>query len=554
MADSETTASPSAAAPTPEGDAVATGAGGEGNFEVPAPDISKLKPQPPCVDLSDFRLKVDHFDKMHGLGEDCKLDGAPNFRQVAGFPIFGTGQPTKEGYKKVLEQVPKKLDPTTGGDGETPLKVIWYNMRQEPVVYLDGVPFAPRHPDHMHENLLVPNPVPDLEYLQGHFTDMMKRRLQVSKASTLKIHKDASFTENPMERQDVEEALKVSKLSGLNEILSGMAKDFPTLVPLRVPVVEEQAPAEFCFDLLVESLKNEPASTQCVFSCQMGRGRTTLGMIVACLIKEIQVSTELRKMADIQLVPQQTIDDLIMKKFNAPLRRKPDDDDPLIRGEFDVIKELLATEPSAAEGKKKIDHVIDVCGPAPKGNGLQNLRECIIETKWKYDVAPEEKQVVWKQMILNFMERYFYLICFASYALNAGPGGFQTTFKAWMDERPHLRKMIEEGKDKLEWYRQVDPTKLSTLKDLINAPNYKDNLGTLIKTIYEFAFLTYSDLPRGPIKNNSMRKLAAKTLMEILPPDIGVDIQKKLDEHMSSPDFVTLIGLVSYHGKDAAVS
>ena len=55
--------------------------------------------------------------------------------------------------------------------------------------------------------------------------------------------------------------------------------------------------------------------------------------------------------------------------------------------------------------------------------------------------------------------------------------------------------MIEEGKDKLEWYRQVDPTKLSTLKDLINAPNYKDNLGTLIKTIYEFAFLTYSGTP-----------------------------------------------------------
>ena len=58
-----------------------------------------------------------------------------------------------------------------------------------------------------------------------------------------------------------------------------------------------------------------------------------------------------------------------------------------------------------------------------------------------------------------------------------------------------MSQMIEEGKDKLEWYRQVDPTKLSTLKDLINAPNYKDNLGTLIKTIYEFAFLTYSGMP-----------------------------------------------------------
>ena len=59
-------------------------------------------------------------------------------------------------------------------------------------------------------------------------------------------------------------------------------------------------------------------------------------------------------------------------------------------------------------------------------------------------------------------------------------------------------QMIEEGKDKLEWYRQVDPTKLSTLKDLINAPNYKDNLGTLIKTIYEFAFLTYSGTHTPP--------------------------------------------------------
>ena len=47
---------------------------------------------------------------------------------------------------------------------------------------------------------------------------------------------------------------------------------------VMVPVVEESAPDESCFDVLVESMKNEPASTQCVFSCQMGRGRTTLGI------------------------------------------------------------------------------------------------------------------------------------------------------------------------------------------------------------------------------------------------------------------------------------
>ena len=41
-------------------------------------------------------------------------------------------------------------------------------------------------------------------------------------------------------------------------------------------------------------------------------------------------------------------------------------------------------------------------------------------------------------------------------------------------------------------YRQVEPAKLSALKELINAPNYKENLGPLIKTIYGFAFETYS--------------------------------------------------------------
>ena len=47
-------------------------------------------------------------------------------------------------------------------------------------------------------------------------------------------------------------------------------------------------------DIVVDALKNEPASTPCIFSCQMGKGRTTLGMIAACLVKEIIITSELR--------------------------------------------------------------------------------------------------------------------------------------------------------------------------------------------------------------------------------------------------------------------
>merc|ERR1719427_159776 len=129
------------------------------------------------------------------------------------------------------------------------------------------------------------------------------------------------------------------------------------------------------------------------------------------------------------LLPETTVDNIIKTKFEAPLPTKEEDKDPLVRGEFDVIKELLEKLPGAREGKEKVDRVIDICGPAPGGCGLQNLRECIIETKWKYDVAPEDRQVAFKQMILNFMERYFYLICFSVYALEHGPAGFHTSFQ-----------------------------------------------------------------------------------------------------------------------------
>ena len=48
-------------------------------------------------------------------------------------------------------------------------------------------------------------------------------------------------------------------------------------VDTRYCAGQDTAPREDCIDILVDSLKQEPASTQCVFSCQAGMGRTTLG-------------------------------------------------------------------------------------------------------------------------------------------------------------------------------------------------------------------------------------------------------------------------------------
>ena len=58
----------------------------------------------------------------------------------------------------------------------------------------------------------------------------------------------------------------------------------------------------------------------------------------------------------------------------------------------------------------------DICGLPPEGTGILNLRKSIIQTKYKYDASSEDRQTVWKRMIINFIERYFYLVCFAAYA------------------------------------------------------------------------------------------------------------------------------------------
>merc|ERR1712088_707932 len=491
------------------------------------------EPDDTPVDLSEFWVKPDQFKGIHLLDEKYeKIEGAPNFRQITGFPVYGTGQPSEEGMVAILNKAKE------GKDGA---KIIWFSMREEPLAYVNGLPYAPRNPETPHSNLMEKLDSEQVKKVNLHLAKVLKRRQKESGSSSIKIHQDKEYSENPMERVDVEETLAVQE-DGIKDLESVYAfcreKCNVDLQVVRIPIVEDRMPPDYSFDSIVETLKKEPVATPCVFSCQMGKGRTTVGLVTACLIKEIQITKELRKMEELKLVSTETLRDLIYEKFE----RMPDypktaeEEDPLAKGEFEVIKQLVGSTAGAGEAKRKMDIIIDKCSPPPKGTGIQNLRECIIETKWKYDVAPEDKQLAFRQMIINFIERYFYILSFATYALDLGFKEYSLTFTEWIKERPELITMATEGKSKLE-----------TLKALMADPNYKDNLNVIIRTIYDFAYMTYADLPRGAIKNNSMKKLAATTLMEILPEEMQNMIMKKLDEDPSmTHDFLTIIGLVSY--------
>jgi len=102
---------------------------------------------------------------------------------------------------------------------------------------------------------------------------------------------------------------------------------------------------------------------------------------------------------------------------------------------------------------------------------------------------------------------------------------------------------------RLEWERKIPDDKISTLKDLMNVEKFDDNLPEVINQINQLSYKTFSDLPRGDQKCKSMRKLAGRTLIDILPPKLMVYLEDKLGDLNKVPDFYDMVGQLSYYGK-----
>merc|ERR1712165_347720 len=393
--------------------------------------------------------------------------------------------------------------------------VFWVNLRQEPVVYVNGKPFTARDPAKVNFHLEMNNPE-DVTKLENEFAEEIKKR-----GDDFKYFKD-QFGEHPEERATNEELTeKLAGVTTLNEKV-------PKFEPIRIPTNQEKAPVEANFDQIVTMLKDTTASCPVISNCQAGISRTTTAMVTAALVKELQLTRELDRMRGI--VPDDILDALKKKKLGLPGIdiEVQEDRNAMQMGEFEVIKELLAAFPAAKVAKAQVDKLIDLAAPPPRGTGVENIRECIIESKMTFDVSSDDWQAYLKAKIMNNIERYFYLIVFAMYIRELGPKGFPQTFKQFMDENSGLRTMIEEGRGKLEWERKIPDENLS-----------------------ELSWDMFGDLPRGHHKNNSMHKLASKTMIEILPENLANHVEKKCGSLAGTPDFFDVIGQVSWYEPEA---
>ena len=94
--------------------------------------------------------------------------------------------------------------------------------------------------------------------------------------------------------------------------------------------------------------------------------------------------------------------------------------DALFRGEFECVKELLATLKDGEGAKNTCDKIIDKNGPKKSGGtGIKQLSENIEESKLSYEIMDDAAQAFLKTKIMDNIHKYFYLIAFTAYIREA---------------------------------------------------------------------------------------------------------------------------------------
>merc|ERR1712179_568279 len=499
-------------------------------------------------DMANAACMADGFENIQKLPD--ALPGCPNFRRVPGFKVYCCGQPTIAGFEAALNKVCGDKYPKDG-------PIIWLNMRQEPDVYVNGEPICARPPNKI-----------------GEYAELGNITRDITKANEVDFLKQCEMRKNDnggkLKAQDINKKpleIEVKELKSLSQVIEGLKEKFPGLVHWRVPVCNSAAPLETDFDIMVNTLVGTSINTPVIINDRVGLSRATSACVVACLFKEFQISASYEGL--IETVPGLNASVLKTDKYVMDQSK-----DALFRGEFEVVKELVAKMKDGAAAKNNADKIIDLNGTKKTGGtGIKQLRENIAESKLSYEIMDDAAQAFLKSKIMDNIHKYFYLIVFAGYMRDASVAAREAieadkkatvalpssgkcsipakdltiggSFVDYMAGNSWMRELCEAGKGNLQWERDIPPAALTNLENLAKN-DFKGNLGQIIHDIYQTAHLMFNDMPQGDHKKRAKYRFASKTLMRILPDAQRNEVEGLIEKGSMTLDLYEILGTCTW--------
>merc|ERR1719427_94279 len=416
--------------------------------------------------------------------------------------------------------------------------IIWLNMRQEPIVYVNGNPVCARPPNKIGE--------------YAELGDVTRESVKKDEEEFIRVLEGrAKGAEGKIKVIDVnkkESEIEVKDLITLSSVIEKLKETFPGLVHMRIPVCNSAAPTEVDLDNLCKTLQGSAVNTPVIVNCQVGLSRSTTGCVAACLFREFQLAASYEGL--VETVPGVNLDLLKMDRYKMDMSK-----DPLFRGEFEVIKELCAELPDGEASKRECDKVVDKNGPkGTGGTGIKQLRENIAESKLSYEIMDDAAQAFLKAKIQDNITKYFMLIVFTGYIreLENAPAPntpeedikLPKSFAQYMTDNNDMAIMIQKGKGKLKWERDVPPDTLAKLESLAQS-DFMGNMGEIIHDILGAANKLFRDMADvGDHKKRAKYRFSSKTLFELLPKDLQAMVEAKIDKGEITMDFYEILGEV----------
>ncbi|KAF6164665.1 hypothetical protein GIB67_035100 [Kingdonia uniflora] len=420
-------------------------------------------------------LKSDHSPCCQNVALPERVEGAPNFREVPGFPVYGVANPTVDGIRAVIQ----KISSSKGGR-----PVFWHNMREEPVIYINGKPFVLREVERPCKNMREYTGIDRerVESMEARLKEDILREAERYSNAIMVIHE----TDNDQIFDAWEHVHSEAIQTPLDVYRSLKAEGLP-IKYARVPITDGKAPKSSDFDTLARNIISASRDTAFVFNCQMGIGRTTTGTVIACLLK---LRTDNGRLVRMQQgwIPHEDVD-----SGSSSSEELGDDHTD---SKANIVKPGTIKEPKHAFGiddilllrkitrlfdngvecREALDAIIDRC------SALQNIRQAVLYYRKKFNQQDEPRQ---RRVYLNrgaeYLERYFRLIAFSAYLGSeafdcfCGEGKSRMTFKTWLYQRPEVQAM--------KWSIRLRPGRFFTIPEELRAPHESQHGDAVMEAI-----------------------------------------------------------------------